>query len=87
VFVAVILPLSLPGIAAGTLLVFIPAVGEFVIPDLLGGPGTLMVGKMLWQEFFDNVDWPAAAAIAMALVIVLTFPLLLAQRFVERESA
>ena len=58
-FVGVILPLSLPGIAAGALLVFIPAVGEFVIPDLLGGPTTLMIGKVLWQEFFDNVDWPA----------------------------
>jgi putrescine transport system permease protein len=87
VFLDVILPLSLPGIAAGCLLVFIPAVGEFVIPDLLGGPGTLMVGKMLWQEFFDNVDWPAAAAVAMALVAVLTLPLLLAQRFLEREGA
>jgi putrescine transport system permease protein len=87
VFRDVILPLSLPGVAAGCLLVFIPAVGEFVIPDLLGGPGTLMVGKMLWQEFFDNVDWPAAAAIAMALVVVLTVPLLIAQRFLEREGA
>ncbi len=87
VFVSIVLPLSLPGIAAGALLVFIPAVGEFVIPDLLGGPGTLMVGKMLWQEFFDNVDWPAAAAVAMALVVMLTLPLLLAQRFLERESA
>ena len=87
VFRDVILPLSLPGIAAGCLLVFIPAVGEFVIPDLLGGPGTLMVGKMLWQEFFDNVDWPAAAAVAMALVAVLTLPLLIAQRFLEREGA
>jgi putrescine transport system permease protein len=86
VFVEIILPLSLPGVAAGCLLVFIPAVGEFVIPDLLGGPGTLMVGKMLWQEFFDNVDWPAAAAVAMALVIVLTLPLLIAQRFLEREG-
>ena len=87
VFLDVILPLSLPGIAAGCLLVFIPAVGEFVIPDLLGGPGTLMVGKMLWQEFFDNVDWPAAAAIAMALVVMLMLPLLVAQRFLEREGA
>jgi putrescine transport system permease protein len=87
VFRDVILPLSLPGVAAGCLLVFIPAVGEFVIPDLLGGPGTLMIGKMLWQEFFDNVDWPAAAAIAMALVVVLTLPLLIAQRFLEREGA
>src|SRR2546423_3933884 len=87
VFRDVILPLSLPGVAAGCLLVFIPAVREFVIPDLLGGPGTLMIGKMLWQEFFDNVDWPAAAAIAMALVAVLTVPLLIAQRFLEREGA
>ena len=87
VFLDVILPLSLPGIAAGCLLVFIPAVGEFVIPDLLGGPGTLMVGKMLWQEFFDHVDWPAAAAIAMALVVMLMLPLLVAQRFLEREGA
>ena len=87
VFRDVILPLSLPGVAAGCLLVFIPAVGEFVIPDLLGGPGTLMIGKMLWQEFFDNIDWPAAAAVAMALVAVLTLPLLIAQRFLEREGA
>jgi putrescine transport system permease protein len=56
VFRRVILPLSLPGVAAGSLLVFIPAVGEFVIPDLLGGPRTLMIGRVLWQEFFDNVD-------------------------------
>src|SRR5438105_4688318 len=87
VFSKIILPLSLPGVAAGCLLVFIPAVGEFVIPDLLGGPGTLMIGKMLWQEFFDNVDWPAAAAITMVLVALLTLPLLIAQRFLERENA
>ena len=86
VFLAVILPLTLPGIAAGALLVFIPAVGEFVIPDLLGGPDTLMIGKLLWQEFFDNVDWPAAAAVAMALVAVVTLPLLLAQRLVRGET-
>jgi putrescine transport system permease protein len=84
VFVNVVLPLSLPGIAAGALLVFIPAIGEFVIPDLLGGPRTLMVGKVLWQEFFDNVDWPAAAAVAMVLVVILTAPLLVAQRVLER---
>jgi putrescine transport system permease protein len=86
VFARVILPLTLPGIAAGCLLVFIPAVGEFVIPDLLGGPGTVMVGKLLWQEFFDNVDWPVAAALTVALVILLTLPLLLAQYFAEREE-
>jgi putrescine transport system permease protein len=79
----VVLPLTLPGIAAGIVLVFIPAVGEFVIPDLLGGPRTLMVGKLLWQVFFDNVDWPEAAAIAMALILVLTLPLLLAQRLLR----
>jgi len=86
VFLAIVLPLSLPGVAAGALLVFIPAIGEFVIPDLLGGPGTLMVGKVLWQEFFDNVDWPAAAAVAMVLVALLTAPLLIAQRLVERRA-
>jgi putrescine transport system permease protein len=86
VFLAIVLPLSLPGVAAGALLVFIPAIGEFVIPDLLGGPGTLMVGKVLWQEFFDNVDWPAAAAVAMVLVALLTAPLLVAQRLVERRA-
>jgi putrescine transport system permease protein len=86
VFLAVVLPLTLPGIAAGTLLVFIPAVGEFVIPDLLGGPDTLMIGKLLWQEFFDNVDWPAASAMAIALVAALTLPLLVMQRLVAREE-
>ena len=72
ILLGVIVPLTLPGIAAGALLVFIPTVGEFVIPDLLGGPDTLMIGKLLWQEFFDNVDWPAASAIAVALVAVLS---------------
>jgi putrescine transport system permease protein len=86
VFQGVILPLTLPGIAAGTLLVFIPAVGEFVIPDLLGGPDTLMIGKLMWQEFFDNADWPAASALAVALVLVLTLPLLVAQRLLERAA-
>ena len=87
VFRRVVLPLSLPGVAAGCLLVFIPAVGEFVIPDLLGGPSTLMIGRVLWQEFFDNVDWPAAAAIAIVLVVILTAPLLLAQHLIERDRA
>src|SRR6202011_665346 len=87
VFLGVILPLTLPGIAAGTLLVFIPAVGEFVIPDLLGGPDTLMIGKLLWQEFFDNHDWPVASAVAVVLIAALAVPILLAQRFGERERA
>jgi putrescine transport system permease protein len=86
-FLGVTLPLTLSGIAAGSLLVMIPAVGEFVIPDLLGGPDTLMIGKVLWDEFFNNHDWPVAAAVAVVLVAALPFPLLTAQRFLERERA
>ena len=86
-FLGVILPLTLPGIAAGSLLVLIPAVGEFVIPDLLGGPDTLMIGKVLWDEFFNNRDWPVAAAVAVVLVAALAVPLLAAQRFLERGNA
>jgi putrescine transport system permease protein len=85
-FLGVTLPLTLPGIAAGSLLVFIPAVGEFVIPDLLGGPNTLMIGKVLWDEFFSNRDWPVAAAVAVVLVAVLAIPILIAQKFLEREQ-
>jgi putrescine transport system permease protein len=86
-FLGVTLPLTLPGIAAGSLLVLIPAIGEFVIPDLLGGPDTLMIGKVLWDEFFNNRDWPVAAAVAVVLVAALAVPLLAAQRFLEREHA
>jgi len=86
-FLTVILPLTLPGIAGGSLLVLIPATGEFVIPDLLGGPSTLMIGKVLWDEFFNNRDWPVAAAVAVVLVAALAIPLLAAQRFLEREQA
>jgi len=85
VLLRVTLPLTLPGIAAGSLLVLIPAIGEFVIPDLLGGPDTLMIGKVLWDEFFNNRDWPVAAAVAVVLVAALAIPLLAAQRFLERE--
>ena len=74
-FLRVTLPLSLPGIAAGSLLVFIPMVGEFVIPDLLGGPDTLMIGKVLWDEFFTNRDWPVAAAVAVAMLVLLIWPM------------
>jgi putrescine transport system permease protein len=85
VFFGVTLPLTLPGIVAGSLLVLIPAIGEFVIPDLLGGPSTLMIGKVLWDEFFNNRDWPVAAAVAVVLVAALALPLLAAQRFLARE--
>ena len=79
-FLTVTLPLSLPGVLAGCLLVFIPAVGEFVIPELLGGPDTVMIGKVLWTEFFQNRDWPVAAALAVTMVAVLVLPVVLFQR-------
>ncbi len=86
-FLDVTLPLSLPGVAAGSLLVLIPAIGEFVIPDLLGGADTLMIGKVLWDEFFNNRDWPVAAAVAVALVAALAVPVLAAQRLLDRTRA
>ena len=79
-FLTVTLPQSLPGIVAGCLLVFIPAVGEFVIPDLLGGTNTLMIGKVLWDEFFLNSDWPLASAVAICLLVLLVGPIALFQR-------
>ena len=72
-------PLSLPGVAAGALLCFIPAVGEFVIPDLLGGSETLMIGKTLWAEFFNNRDWPVSSAVAVVLLIILVVPIVIFQ--------
>ena len=74
VFRRIIFPLSLPGIRAGFLLVFIPALGEFVIPELLGGPGAETLGRVLWSEFFTNRDWPTAAALAVILLVLLMLP-------------
>ncbi|MGI9247176.1 MAG: ABC transporter permease subunit, partial [Steroidobacteraceae bacterium] len=85
-FYKVTLPLSAPGIKAGCLLVFIPAVGEFVIPSLLGDPGMLMIGKVLWTEFFNNRDWPIASAVAIVLLLVLVIPLMLYQRTQDQEA-
>jgi putrescine transport system permease protein len=79
-FLKVTLPLSVPGIIAGCLLVFIPAVGEFVIPSLLGDPGMLMIGKVLWTEFFNNRDWPVASAVAIALLLFLVLPIMYLDR-------
>lgn len=79
-------PLSLPGVVAGCLLVFIPAVGEFVIPDLLGGSRTLMIGKTLWSEFFNNRDWPLASAVAIILLLILVVPIVLFQRAQARAQ-
>jgi putrescine transport system permease protein len=72
-------PLSLPGVIAGCMLVFIPAVGEFVIPDLLGGSQTLMIGKTLWNEFFANRDWPVSSAVAVILLLLLIVPIMIFQ--------
>ncbi|OEO30357.1 putrescine ABC transporter permease PotH [Devosia insulae DS-56] len=79
-FLSVTLPLSLPGIIAGSMLVFIPAIGEFVIPSLLGGPETLMIGRVLWDEFFGATNWPRAAAVAVAMLVVVVIPILLLQK-------
>jgi putrescine transport system permease protein len=86
-FLTVTLPLSLPGIVAGFMLVFIPAVGEFVIPELLGGPSAQLVGRVLWVEFFQNRDWPMASALAVALLLVLVVPIALFQRLTARPAA
>ncbi|MBP5857816.1 ABC transporter permease subunit [Marivibrio halodurans] len=80
-FLAVTLPLSVPGIVAGSMLVFIPAVGEFVIPELLGGPDTLMIGRVLWNEFFHNRDWPVASAVAIAMLLFLVVPIVIFQHY------
>lgn len=85
-FWTVTFPLSLPGLYAGALLMFIPATGEFVIPDLLGGSGDLMIGRVLWSEFFSNRDWPMASAAACVLLCVLLAPLLLFERAQSREA-
>lgn len=84
-FLKVTLPLSKGGIIAGSMLVFIPAVGEFVIPELLGGPDTLMIGKVLWQEFNNNRDWPVASAVAIVMLLVLIVPLVLFQYVQNKE--
>jgi putrescine transport system permease protein len=76
-FLHVTLPLSMPGVIAGFMLVFVPAIGEFVIPELLGGPDTLMIGRVLWNEFFSNRDWPVASAVAIAMLVVLVVPIMI----------
>ncbi len=79
-------PLSLPGVVAGCLLVFIPAVGEFVIPDLLGGKETLMIGKTLWNEFFANRDWPVSSAVAIILLLLLVVPIMFFQHYQAKSQ-
>ena len=84
-FLDVTLPLSMPGIIAGSMLVFIPAIGEFVIPTLLGGPNNLMIGRVLWDEFFGNRDWPVASAVAIAFLILLVGPIALYQHYSTKQ--
>ncbi|MFC3626039.1 ABC transporter permease subunit [Vogesella amnigena] len=84
-FFAITLPLSKNGIIAGSMMVFIPAVGEFVIPELVGGTDTLMIGKVLWNEFFDNNNWPMAASVAIIMVLLLIVPIALLHRYETRE--
>lgn len=90
-FLTVTLPLSMPGVIAGSMLVFIPAVGEYVIPEMLGGANTLMMGRVMWNEFFTNADWPMASAITIVMVLLLLIPLIVfqlnQQHRLEREGS
>ncbi|WP_345014908.1 putrescine ABC transporter permease PotH [Pseudaeromonas paramecii] len=84
-FFTVLLPLTKSGIIAGSMLVFIPAVGEFVIPELLGGPDSLLIGRVLWQEFFNNRDWPVASAVATVMLLLLMVPIIWFYAYQRRE--
>ncbi|MFV8844226.1 putrescine ABC transporter permease PotH [Serratia fonticola] len=84
-FFSVIMPLTRGGIIAGSMLVFIPAVGEFVIPELLGGPDSIMIGRVLWQEFFNNRDWPVASAVATVMLLLLIVPILWFHKHQNKE--
>ncbi len=86
VFLDVTLPLSMPGVIAGSSLVFIPAVGEFVIPTLLGGPDNLMIGRVLWDEFFGNRDWPVASAVAVVFLALLVGPIAVYQHYSTQRA-
>jgi putrescine transport system permease protein len=87
VFLTITLPLSMPGIIAGSLLVFIPSVGEYVIPELLGGADALMIGRVMWDDFFNNIAWPTAAAATCIMVALLLVPMAWFQRIQNREQA
>ena len=85
IFWRVTLPMSKAGIIAGSMLVMIPVVGEFVIPEMLGDPKTLMIGRVLWQEFFNNRDWPVASAVAIVMLILLLIPILVFHHYQSKE--
>ncbi len=84
-FIKITLPMSRSGIIAGCMLVMIPAVGEFVIPELLGGPDTLMIGRLLWSQFFSAGNWPMASAVAIVMLVLLLIPIIVFHRFQQRE--
>lgn len=86
-FWRITVPLSKSGIVAGSMLVFIPCVGEFVIPELLGGPQTLMIGRVLWDEFFSNNDWPMASAVAVVMILLIIVPMSLFNRYQAENAA
>ncbi len=85
-FFRITLPLSWPGVLAGSMLVFVPVIGEFVIPTLMGGPDSLMIGKQLWTEFFSNRDWPVASAVAMVMLVIMVIPIM-ALRSAQNKGA
>jgi putrescine transport system permease protein len=85
-FLTITLPLSMSGVIAGSMLVFIPAVGEFVIPRLLGGTDSLMIGRVLWDEYFLSRNWPRASAVAISLLFVLVIPIMIFQRYQMKEA-
>jgi putrescine transport system permease protein len=85
VFLSITLPLSRAGIIAGSMLVLIPVVGEFVIPELLGGDETLMIGKVLWDEFFNNRDWPVASAVSTVMLLLLLVPIVVFHHYEQKE--
>lgn len=86
-FFKILVPLSYRGIIGGSMLVFIPAVGEFVIPSILGGSDSLMIGRILWNEFFTNHDWPLASALVMTLFVFLVIPIVIFQRVINKEES
>ena len=87
VFWLITVPLSQAGIVAGSMLVFIPAVGEYVIPELLGGPDTLMIGRVLWDEFFSNNDWPMASAVAVVMILLVILPMAIYNKYQSEQMS
>jgi putrescine transport system permease protein len=85
-FWMITVPLSKAGIIAGSMLVFIPAIGEYVIPELLGGPNTLMIGRVLWDEFFSNNDWPMASAVAVVMILLILVPMALLNKYQSDQA-